>query len=99
MKDQILELFEVDYKRIKEKAHWSMDMAVQYDTYFHSIFTAEVRDEYIPINYPVLLNDQTYYGIILNIKEMLRDWYREDVILALGKSETLVKQIEIELQE
>ena len=99
LKDEVLDLFEVTYKTIKEKTQWSMDMAVQYDEYFHTIFTAERRDEYIPIDYDNLLNDQRYLGLLVNIKEMLRSWYRIDVIEALDESEGLVQLIQDELGE
>lgn len=97
LKDHVLDLFEVTYKTIKEKTQWSMDMAVQYDEYFHTIFTADQRDEYIPIEYGNLPNDQRYLGLLVNIKEMLRSWYKVDVIKALDESEGLVQLIEDEL--
>jgi hypothetical protein len=99
LKDQILKLFEVTYKTIKEKTQWTMDMVVVYDEYFHSIFTAVKRDEYIPIDYEALLNDLRYQGLIVNIKEMIRGWYKVDVIEALESSEILIKVIQNELGE
>ncbi len=99
LKDQTLELFEVTYKTIKEKTQWTMDMAVLYDEYFHTIFTADKRDEYIPINYQNLLYDQRYKGLLVNIKEMLRGWYKGDVIESLEKSEHLLQLIKEELGE
>lgn len=97
LKDEVLELFEVSYKRIKEKTQWTMDKAVHYDNYFEQLFITEKQDEFVPSNYEDLLKDRHYQGAVVTIKDNLRGWYKNDVIECLEMSEQLIQKIRDEI--
>ena len=51
MKDKILELFEISYKRIKEKTQWSNERSRESDNYLFTIFKVELPSRSTPLNY------------------------------------------------
>jgi len=98
LKGEILELFEISYKRIKEKSQWTTERANQYNDYFITIFKGEQPDILVPLDYNQLLNDARYISMVVDIKAQ-RSWYIADILDCLSQSEELIKNIKHELKE
>jgi len=98
MKDKILELFEISYKRIKEKTQWSNERSRESDNYLLTIFKVELPSRFTPLNYNQILNDTRYLSFVVDLKSQ-RSWYTEDILDCLSQSEELIQIIMAELKE
>ena len=98
MKDKILELYEISYKRIKEKAQWTNERGKELDKYIFTIFKGEQPKLLVPLNYNQLLNDARYISLVVDMKEQ-RSWYIDDVLDCLSQSEELIQIIMDNLKE
>ena len=98
MKDKILELFEISYKRIKEKTQWSNERSRESDNYLFTIFKVEMPSRLTPLNYNQILNDTRYLSLVVDMKSQ-RSWYTEDILDCLSQSEELIQIIMAELKE
>lgn len=98
IKDKILELFEISYKRIKEKAQWTLERSIESDNYINTIFKQELPNRLIPLNYNQLLNDTRYISLVVDLKAQ-RSWYIDDILSCLSQSEQLIQIIMVELKE
>jgi len=98
MKDKILELFEISYKRIKEKTQWSNERSRESDNYLFTIFKVELPSRFTPLNYNQILNDTRYLSLVVDMKSQ-RSWYTEDILDCLSQSEELIQIIMAELKE
>ena len=97
MKDKILELFEISYKRIKEKTQWSNERSRESDNYLFTIFKVELPSRFTPLNYNQILNDTRYLSLVVDMKSQ-RSWYTEDILDCLSQSEELIQLIKDELK-
>ena len=98
LKNKILELFEISYKRIKEKAQWTNARGNEFDNYIFTIFKGEQPNILVPLNYNQLLNDARYISLVVDMKAQ-RSWYIEDVLDCLSQSEELIQIIMDDLKE
>ena len=98
MKDEILELFEISYKRIKEKGQWTTEKTTQFNDYAYTIFKEELANRFTPLSYNQLLNDTRYISFVVDIKAQ-RSWLTGDVLDCLSQSEKIIKLIADELKE
>ena len=98
MKDKILELFEISYKRIKEKTQWTNERSNKFDLYLYTIFKTELPSTLTPLNYNQILNDTRYLSLVVDMKSQ-RSWYTEDILDCLSQSEELIQIIMAELKE
>ena len=98
MKDQILELFEISYKRIKEKGQWTVAKSVAFNNYMFTVFRGELPGRLIPINYNQLMNDTRYISLVVDMKAQ-REWFIDDIYKCLSQSENLIKIINAKLKE
>jgi len=98
MKDKILELFEISYKRIKEKTQWTNERSREFDNYLFTIFKVEMPSRLTPLNYNQILNDTRYLSLVVDMKSQ-RSWYTEDILDCLSQSEELIQIIMAELKE
>ena len=98
MKDKILELFEISYKRIKEKTQWTNERSYKFDPYLYTIFKTELPSRLTPLNYNQILNDTRYLSSVVDLKSQ-RSWYIEDILDCLSQSEELIQIITTELKE
>jgi len=97
MKDKILELFEISYKRIKEKTQWTNERSRESDNYLFTIFKVEMPRSLTPLNYNQILNDTRYLSLVVDMKSQ-RSWYTEDILDCLSQSEELIQLIKDELK-
>jgi len=97
MKDKILELFEISYKRIKEKTQWTNERSREFDNYLFTIFKVEMPSRLTPLNYNQILNDTRYLSLVVDMKSQ-RSWYTEDILDCLSQSEELIQLIKDELK-
>jgi hypothetical protein len=98
LKDKILELFEISYKRIKEKAQWTIKRGIESENYIFTIFKGEQPNILVPLDYNQLLNDTRYISLIVDLKSQ-RSWYMDDILDCLSQSEELIQIIMDELEE
>ncbi len=98
IKDKILELFEISYKRIKEKAQWTTERSREVDNYVFTIFKVEEPNRLVPLNYDQLLDDARYISLVVDMKTQ-RSWYIDDILDCLYQSEELIQIIKDELKE
>ena len=97
IKDKILELFEISYKRIKEKTQWTNERSRESENYLFTIFKVEMPSKLTPLNYNQILNDTRYLSIVVDMKSQ-RSWYTEDILDCLPQSEELIQLIKDELK-
>lgn len=97
LKDKILELFEISYKRIKEKAQWTTGRGVEFDNYVFTVFKGEQPNILVPLHYNQLLNDTRYISLVVDMKAQ-RSWYIADILDCLAQSEALIQIIKDELK-
>jgi len=97
VKDRILQLYEVCYQSIEKKADWSMVFSSNLTRW--DLFKAKSGDEYIPINYDAVLNDEMYYSQLVEVKENYRNFLKDDVVLCLAQNEEVIEIIKDELDE
>lgn len=98
LKDEILELFEISYTRIKEKSQWATERGIGFDNYVFTIFNGAQPNILVPLDYNKLLNDARYISLVVDMKAQ-RSWYMEDILDCLSQSEELIQTIKEELKK
>ena len=98
LKDRILELFEITYKRIITKAQWTLSSSNSNLNYIDSLFRQETGEFLIPVNFDQLSKNNRLYTILISIKESKRGFLKEDIINCINESEHLIKLLKEELK-
>lgn len=98
LKDKILQIFEISYKRIKSKAHWTLNSSNSQIDYAQSLFRQETGEILVPVNFDQLKKDNRFYSILMEIKESKRGFLKEDIMNSLHESDTVIKLLKNELK-